>query len=68
MSHRHTHNIRAADDDDLLAAHVDLATLQQLDAAGGRARQREGRLPAPEAHPADVFRREAVHVLCNIIM
>ena len=62
----HADDVRAAEHHHLLAAHRDARALQQLDAAGGRARQRERRAAAAQAHVADVLRREAVDVLPHL--
>ena len=51
----HAHYVRAADDDDVLALDVDFAALQQLDAAGGRARHSKRRFAAAQAQIADVL-------------
>mmetsp|Transcript_29676 Transcript_29676/g.78865 ORF Transcript_29676/g.78865 Transcript_29676/m.78865 type:complete len:409 (+) Transcript_29676:137-1363(+) len=62
----HADDVRPAEHDHLLAAHLDLGSLQKLDAARRRARQRERRLAAAQAHVADVLRREAVDVLLDL--
>mmetsp|Transcript_33026 Transcript_33026/g.84170 ORF Transcript_33026/g.84170 Transcript_33026/m.84170 type:complete len:312 (+) Transcript_33026:187-1122(+) len=65
VRYRHADDVRTADDDAILAADLDLGALQQLDAPRRRAGQRQGRLPALQAHVADVVRRESVGVLLN---
>src|SRR5919198_126001 len=63
LRHGPADDVASPDDDGPRAGDFDPLAHEQLDYAGGRARQKGG---APEHHPADVDRREPVHVLRRV--
>mmetsp|Transcript_37367 Transcript_37367/g.87958 ORF Transcript_37367/g.87958 Transcript_37367/m.87958 type:complete len:208 (+) Transcript_37367:130-753(+) len=65
VRYRHADDVRAADHDAILPADLDAGALQQLNAPSRGAGQRQGLLPALQAHVTDVIGAEPIGVLLD---